>query len=232
MFYYCNYYGRNGDHTTSSELPGDHVSTSVITMTGQLRRAAICGLLLTSGRLTNALHIPRPFIFPCCSSISPRVPVTIGGGLLYASSADIDEVGPRDDDDMEEFLNDLVTEAHSTSETTPKSLEESSKNETSPDPESSYFIQRQQAVGIGGNSGFVYDVNALKRNLVQESVRRCKQELLTLLGDGREYNNARDVKTQRAISVPRSRRGRDDLVEERLAALVQVRVLRCFWLFM
>ncbi|KAL7486392.1 hypothetical protein ACHAW6_011996 [Cyclotella cf. meneghiniana] len=190
-------------------------------MTGQLRRAAICGLLLTSGRLTNALHIPRPFIFPCCSSISPRVPVMIGGGLLYASSADIDEVGPRDDDDIEEFLNDLVTEAHSTSETTPKSLEESSKNETSTDPESSYFIQRQQAVGIGGNSGFVYDVNALKRNLVQESVRRCKQELLTLLGDGREYNNARDVKTQRAISVPRSRRGRDDLVEERLAALVQ-----------
>jgi hypothetical protein len=128
---------------------------------------------------------------------------------------------------MEEFLNDLVlvAEAHSNSATTPKSLEESSKNETSPDPDSSYFIQRQTAVGIGGNSGFVYDVNALKRNLVQESVRGCKQELLTLLGDGREYNNARDVKSQRAKSVPRSRRGRDDLVEERLAALVQVCII-------
>jgi hypothetical protein len=196
-------------------------------MTGQLRRAAISGVLLTTGRLTNALHVHRLFIFPCCSSISPRVPATLGGGLLYASSAHTDEVDPGDDDDMEEFLNDLVlvAEAHSNSATTPKSFEESSKNETSPDPDSSYFIQRQKVVGIGGNSGFVYDVNALKRNLVQESVRGCKQELLTLLGDGREYNNARDVKSQRAISVPRSRRGRDDLVEERLAALVQVRII-------
>ncbi|KAL3796653.1 hypothetical protein HJC23_009953 [Cyclotella cryptica] len=189
-------------------------------MTGQLQLAAISGLLLTTSRLINALHVPRLISFPCCSSISSKVPSTLGRGLLYASSADTDDIDTSDDD-MEEFLNDLVAEARSDSATTQTSFEDLSENEASPKQDSSYFIQRQQAVGIGGNSGFVYDVNALKRNLVQESVRGCKQELLTLLGDGREYNNIRDVKSQRAISVPRSRKGRDDLIEERLAALVQ-----------
>lgn len=78
----------------------------------------------------------------------------------------------------------------------------------------SHFIQGKADVGIGGNSGFTYDVNALKRNLVQESVRGCKQELLVLLGDGRQYSDG--------VLAPRWRRDRDDLIEERLSALVQV----------
>lgn len=80
--------------------------------------------------------------------------------------------------------------------------------------EPSHFIQGKADVGIGGNSGFTYDVNALKRNLVQESVRGCKQELLVLLGDGRQYSDG--------VLAPRWRRDRDDLIEERLSALVQV----------
>jgi hypothetical protein len=64
-------------------------------------------------------------------------------------------------------------------------------------------------------------VNALKKNLVQESVRGCKQELLSLLGDGREYSGSSDVKSQRAITAPKTRKDRDELIEERLAALVQ-----------
>lgn len=36
-------------------------------------------------------------------------------------------------------------------------------------------------VGIGGKGGIVYDVNRLKRNLVQETVRKYKNELLSLL---------------------------------------------------
>jgi len=81
---------------------------------------------------------------------------------------------------------------------------------------SSHFIQGATAVGIGGSDGFVYDVNALKRNLVQESVRGCKQELLVLLGDGRQISQ--DGKPR----VIRWKKDRDDLIEERLSALVQV----------
>jgi hypothetical protein len=66
-------------------------------------------------------------------------------------------------------------------------------------------------------------VNALKRNLVQESVRGCKQELLVLLGDGRQHSDK--------VLAPRWRRDRDDLIEERLSALVQVCVNRLFFCF-
>lgn len=91
--------------------------------------------------------------------------------------------------------------------------------------DSPHFVEGETAVGIGGNDGFVYDVNALKRNLVQESVRGCKQELLLLLGDGRQHEaitkKSRDGK-QQVVVPPRWRRDRDDLIEERLSALVQV----------
>mmetsp|Transcript_22887 Transcript_22887/g.32260 ORF Transcript_22887/g.32260 Transcript_22887/m.32260 type:complete len:664 (-) Transcript_22887:104-2095(-) len=36
-------------------------------------------------------------------------------------------------------------------------------------------------IGIGGQGGIIYDVNKLKRNLVQEAVREYKKELLVLL---------------------------------------------------
>ena len=86
----------------------------------------------------------------------------------------------------------------------------------------SHFIQREKAVGIGGNDGFVYDVNKLKRNLVQESVRGCKQELLVLLGDGRQVvASRRDGRQKNSITVPKWKKDRDDLIEERLASLVQ-----------
>jgi hypothetical protein len=54
-------------------------------------------------------------------------------------------------------------------------------------------------IGIGGNGGVVYDVNKLKKNLVQQTVRDYKQELWNILGS----------------SDPRG-------VEEKLAALCQV----------
>jgi len=86
----------------------------------------------------------------------------------------------------------------------------------------SHFIQREKAVGIGGNDGFVFDVNKLKRNLVQESVRGCKQELLVLLGDGRQVvDSKKDGKQKNNITVPKWKKDRDDLIEERLASLVQ-----------
>lgn len=104
--------------------------------------------------------------------------------------------------------------------------EESSTPDTNVKP---HFVEGKAAVGIGGNDGFVYDVNKLKRNLVQESVRGCKQELLVLLGDGRQSESSftgktakEDGKKTNVVVPPRWRRDRDDLIEERLAALVQV----------
>ena len=98
-----------------------------------------------------------------------------------------------------------------------KEVETAADNQPPP-----HFIQRENAVGIGGNDGFVYDVNKLKRNLVQESVRGCKQELLVLLGDGRQVvESKKDGKRKDNIVVPKWKKERDDLIEERLAGLVQ-----------
>ena len=102
----------------------------------------------------------------------------------------------------------------------------------------SHFIQGETAVGIGGNTGYTYDVNKLKRNLVQESIRGCKEELLVLLGDGRQSeassnfgaSNSKSSTTtndKKQKQVPRWRRDRDDLIEERLTALVQVSRIYC-----
>lgn len=119
------------------------------------------------------------------------------------------------DEEMDVLFEELFQESISSS------LSYAKKNNTLQVP--SHFIQGKETVGIGGNAGFVYDVNALKRNLVQESVKRCKQELLLLLGDGRQ-NPSKDGDDQRTAAIsssPRWRRDRDDLIEDRLAALVQ-----------
>ncbi|KAL7531732.1 hypothetical protein ACHAXR_005247 [Thalassiosira sp. AJA248-18] len=128
---------------------------------------------------------------------------------LYASSNEIE----TDDTDMDAFMEELFEETVAATK-----LEEKKKD-------TSHFIEGKTAIGIGGNDGYVYDVNKLKRNLVQESVRGSKQELLVLLGDGRQDESSTDKSTndgkQRVVVPPRWRRERDDLIEERLSALVQ-----------
>ena len=167
----------------------------------------------------NALQTPLRIICPHISSA--RVKVLRGDRVIHFSASDENDFvnGDAITDDLEDFLNGLAEET-----ITPIKLEATldtkARNETSESP-----YQTEQAVGIGGNSGFTYDVNKLKRNLVQESVRGCKQELLALLGDDREYSNTKDTETKRTISVPNSRKDRDDLIEDRLAALVQVCIL-------
>ncbi len=151
------------------------------------------------------------------------------------------------DDDLDEFMKEMfeasaavaysrdnaesMKELFQTSATSDKSLNnneaaaaaaadnlDSSKKKEVP----SHFIQREKAVGIGGNDGFVYDVNKLKRNLVQESVRGYKQELLVLLGDGRQVvDSKKHGKKKNNMIVPKWKKDRDDLIEERLASLVQ-----------
>mmetsp|Transcript_21876 Transcript_21876/g.45541 ORF Transcript_21876/g.45541 Transcript_21876/m.45541 type:complete len:547 (-) Transcript_21876:113-1753(-) len=140
------------------------------------------------------------------------------------------------EEDLDSFVEDLFAEVSELAATPTQSDMNATVNETivpgvdvvsskQTDVNSPFFIQRQQAVGIGGNAGIVYDVNALKRNLVQESVRRSKLELLALLSDGREDDIAEiDAKYEGKLNVvvpPRWRRDRDDLIEERLSSLVQ-----------
>jgi len=121
----------------------------------------------------------------------------------------------------EELMENLFKD--SAPESKPADISEAAETKQIP----SHFIQGKAAIGIGGNSGFVYNVNALKRNLVQESVKRCKGELLVLLEDGRQteaitIKSAKDRDQTAAVSSPIWRRDRDDLIEERLSALVQV----------
>jgi len=67
-------------------------------------------------------------------------------------------------------------------------------------------IADQEIVGIGGKKGYVYDVNKLKNNLVQKSVRQFKKDLLLLLIS--PPNNAK-AEAKRRFQI-----------EEKLAALI------------
>ena len=150
--------------------------------------------------------------------------------VLYASDVE------TTDDDIDAFMDELFEESVAASNSTDNTdntvadAERKGNNNST----NSHFIEGKTAVGIGGNAGFVYDVNKLKRNLVQESVRGSKEELLILLGDGRQRedsstrNKASENRNQRVVVPPRWKRERDDLIEERLSSLVQVCVSLCF----
>ena len=66
---------------------------------------------------------------------------------------------------------------------------------------------KNEIVGIGGKTGYNYDVNKLKANLVQKSVKQFKQELLMLL-IGSELGH-HDLKIMKRKSI-----------EDKIAALV------------
>lgn len=182
------------------------------------RRVIVLSLLLTVvapiqsfSQTTSRLWTP---------SVNP--PFDVSRRRRYTLCASSTEDSTSTDEEMDVLFEELFQESISASLSYPKN------NNTVQVP--SHFIQGKETIGIGGNAGFVYDVNALKRNLVQESVKRCKQELLLLLGDGRQ-NNAAGVSIPSKVgddqqrtamsSSSRWRRDRDDLIEDRLAALVQ-----------
>jgi len=79
------------------------------------------------------------------------------------------------------------------------------------------------SLGIGGRDGFVYDVNKVKRNFVQEVVREYKRELLDLLVTSITASDEKDdgdgvVDDDTLTSVEKL----DFLIEEKLAYLVEV----------
>lgn len=59
--------------------------------------------------------------------------------------------------------------------------EDGSNSSSSPYQVPHYFREGPNSPGIGGEGGVTYDVNSLKRNLLQETVRAYKMELLALL---------------------------------------------------
>ena len=59
----------------------------------------------------------------------------------------------------------------------------SSSSSSSSSYSSPYIIEnnKEEIIGIGGKGGYIYDVNKLKSNLVQKSMKQFKMELLKLL---------------------------------------------------
>ena len=83
----------------------------------------------------------------------------------------------------------------------------------------------EKNIGIGGKDGLVYDLNKLKKNLVQEAVRQSKNELLSLLATpAYESESSRTNKNQATYKVADShntvQKSWDDLIEDKIAALV------------
>ena len=80
-------------------------------------------------------------------------------------------------------------------------------------------------LGIGGKGGFTYDVNKVKKNLVQESVKQFKNEILSLLQDESIYLAAKSARvtdrtTGENVRVMRERQSRDEAIEDKIASLV------------
>lgn len=78
-------------------------------------------------------------------------------------------------------------------------------------------VAQDEVVGIGGKKGYTYDVNKLKLNLVQKSVRQFKQELLSLLISSSSSSSwsRRNAKGRSKHSIQQRLK-----IEEKLAALI------------
>lgn len=178
--------------------------------------------------ITSHHRLPPPSISLCwtLNNNAGRKPSTFykqQRSISSSSSLNAASSSRVDTDEFDTFMDELSSDQ-------PPST-------TKPTNIPSHFIQGETAVGIGGNTGYTYDVNKLKRNLVQESIRGCKEELLVLLGDGRQSEASSNFGASSSKSstttdkkekqVPRWRRDRDDLIEERLTALVQVSRIYC-----
>jgi len=66
-------------------------------------------------------------------------------------------------------------------------------------------IKEKSSLGIGGKGGIIYDVNKVKRNLVQEAVQESKKELIELLATPRNGSN----------------RTHQDMIESKIVALLE-----------
>jgi hypothetical protein len=85
-----------------------------------------------------------------------------------------------------------------------------------------YLKQSEQVIaGIGGQGGIVYDVNKVKRNLVQETVIAYKSELLDLLGTPSSLTDEESASIDSPIGLWPGV-SLEDLIEAKISALVEV----------
>ena len=111
---------------------------------------------------------------------------------------------------------------------------------------SPYMVQNETVVGIGGKGGYIYDINHLKSNLVQKSIKQFKMELLKLLitpSNNKERSSTTTTATttneinkhdkflpvrksnvknqfQKQQKQQQQRKSNRDLVDEKISALV------------
>jgi len=71
--------------------------------------------------------------------------------------------------------------------------------------------KNEEVIGIGGLDGFVYDVNKVKRNLVQETQYAYKRELIELFEKPNRYLRVMSASENQKI---------DDLIQEKIAVLI------------
>lgn len=95
-----------------------------------------------------------------------------------------------------------------TSSTTTSTNDNNSINNANASSRPYLQVAQDEVVGIGGKRGYTYDVNKLKLNLVQKSVRQFKQELLSLL-----ISSSSSTKGYRSVQQRLK-------IEEKLAALI------------
>jgi len=108
--------------------------------------------------------------------------------------------------DAEEDPSKKTQETFSPPATT--NIDNDNDNDNAPIDKPYLTIAEKEVVGIGGKQGYTYDVNKLKNNLVQKSVRQFKQDLHLLLLNISPPNN------------PKAEAKRRFQIEEKLAALV------------
>lgn len=89
-----------------------------------------------------------------------------------------------------------------------------------------YLKKSEQIIaGIGGQGGIVYDINKIKRNRVQETVKAYKLELLDLLGTPSSAALAAEEESFSSIDSPISLWpgiSLEDMIEAKISALVEV----------
>lgn len=94
---------------------------------------------------------------------------------------------------------------------------EPSTADTDPPPKPKPKLHEESQIGIGGKGGLTYNVNRLKRNLVQEAVRRYKSDLVAMLDSSDLTTSSSSLEYSRGWKTPTRR----EIVEEKIAALVE-----------
>ena len=118
----------------------------------------------------------------------------------------------------------IMEEINSISITSNNSFNKTTNKTSSVATSSPYMIQsnKEEYVGIGGRGGYIYDVNKLKSNLVQKSIKQFKMELLQLLIDTTdEDSKIKTTKDDTDLKIGKKKSyTKNELIDQKISALV------------